>query len=93
MNLTTLLFEIITRKLVLLICSGSIFFTCTSKSGGQQEADERNLEKPNIIFILVDDLGYGDIGCFGQQKIHNLIDVQIVIAQCDVDLVQQNHAD
>ena len=25
--------------------------------------------KPNIIFILADDLGYGDIGAFGQRKI------------------------
>lgn len=26
-------------------------------------------KKPNIVFILADDLGYGDLGCYGQQKI------------------------
>ena len=26
-------------------------------------------ETPNVIFILADDLGYGDLGCQGQQKI------------------------
>ncbi|HTL30259.1 MAG TPA: sulfatase-like hydrolase/transferase, partial [Tepidisphaeraceae bacterium] len=25
---------------------------------------------PNIIFILADDLGVGELGCYGQTKIH-----------------------
>ncbi|MBN2449976.1 MAG: sulfatase-like hydrolase/transferase [Lentisphaeria bacterium] len=32
---------------------------------GEKGAERR----PNLIFILADDLGYGDIGCFGQQRI------------------------
>jgi len=27
------------------------------------------IEKPNIIFIMADDLGYNDLGCYGQKKI------------------------
>jgi len=50
-----------TVKIVFLVLATGFLTGCTSP----EKADQ----KPNIIFIMADDLGYGDLGCFGQEII------------------------
>ena len=51
-------------RLVGLILVGMLFARCPSDS---LVAAETN--KPNIIYIMADDLGHADLACYGQQKI------------------------
>ncbi|MCF7567067.1 arylsulfatase [Sabulilitoribacter arenilitoris] len=54
-------------KIKLLI---SIVATYICLSGCMSKNKQKTVsDRPNIIFILADDLGYGDLGCYGQEQI------------------------
>jgi len=44
-------------------------FIVSFKGGSESESENMKNSKPNIIFILTDDLGFGDVGYYGQEKI------------------------
>ena len=69
------------RLLCLLLIHSSIFAIHHSAAAAESSQGKRSLAEqqrttkgsasslPNVIYILADDLGYGDISCFGQKKL------------------------
>jgi arylsulfatase A-like enzyme len=49
--------------------SAATFSGCTQATSSGLGAKRRRIDKPNFIIIFCDDLGYGDLGCFGS-KVH-----------------------
>lgn len=50
-------------KFGLILILGLIFFGCTQNSKINDDV------QPNILFLLADDLGFGELGCYGQEVI------------------------
>ena len=50
-------------KSVITLGAGALAVCATAQAAKQQSA--KGVAKPNFIIILADDMGYGDLGCFG----------------------------
>ncbi len=54
----------ISRMLSLLLC-----FSATVDANQTSPSTDRSTHRPNFVVVLCDDLGYGDLGCFGNKTI------------------------
>lgn len=52
----------ISKCFVLLFCASLLFSACNAVE------KESKPEKPNVIFILADDMGYGDVSCYNENS-------------------------
>src|SRR2546426_3512941 len=43
----------------------AVAWLCSVQAGSERATGAR----PNLVLIVADDLGYGELGCYGQQKI------------------------
>ncbi|MGS2761316.1 arylsulfatase [Sinomicrobium sp. M5D2P9] len=54
---------------ILCLCICALLSSCNTKSNTKKQDIPPADSAPNIIFILADDMGIGDLGCYGQEHI------------------------
>ncbi len=50
-------------QLMLALCLVFFNFSCVNRKN-------QPVQPPNILFIFIDDMGYGDLGCYGNTEVH-----------------------
>ncbi|MFQ7113706.1 sulfatase-like hydrolase/transferase, partial [Hallella bergensis] len=51
------------------ILVGGLILGASTPVSAQIQARKASSERPNIVFILADDMGYGDLHCYGNEHI------------------------
>lgn len=54
-----------TDRRALLAGGGALAFAATLGAPADAQRQKRTTRKPNIVFMMVDNFGYGDLGCYG----------------------------
>ncbi len=53
------------QSFILSLVGGMLFNACTNKQNKDGTSDKGTNEKPDILLIMADDMGFSDIGCYG----------------------------